>query len=547
MTSKMILKRLNGGMVVFFVGALTLAGCGSDDEDDNDDRNPTPDAGGPGPGADTGVTADGGGTADAGMPDGTVAMPDTGVVRPPAGEGDACDPPEAPGMPFRCPEGLECIGLGEDAEGNPINACLRVCASNADCMGMGSALTPPAEICGWLGSLPDAQTMTGTVAVGWCVQELVGEGEIIQIPDPSLSTVGARLRDCNEDTARISISDTELICVLTCETMEDCLASTLTPAASICSGTGTCVQSTAAEGESTQVTATSVTGCPEGLITITHGDGYRSCARECDEPADCTTPGIGFCARNQGRFGPAIDGLCLRREGLPGTPCNTRNITLNCDLNSGSRCLDLFGLIDNDDEFNGICSSFCGDIDGDSATPAVTCPTPLTRPGDPTPTCVTRTTDDRPLFGAPFADAGICSDGCTVSPNSCGGTEPTACFSPRRVANFVVEFSQCITPAEPTLPIWNRPGGLPTEAEACVTFDGAGDIVGGRVHRCPEDTYCTQVADRGMVVGSGCIVGCNPAAPSDANGCEGKTIGGSTDLVCTPLNATSPDGLCEPM
>ncbi len=516
-------RRLLGAFALTLAGALALSACG----DSDDERPDRPDAG---PAADTGTDPVDTGV-DAGITD-TGSRPDAGDtgVAPDAGprgadEGEECVAGTAP-----CAMGLACVNFGEFA------VCLNTCNADAECAG--SDLIPPSESCRFLGSLTAGDGTT----FGYCVQQIAEEGDVIFYPpNPTVETTRPRLATCGENTIRTQIAASEARCLRSCDEASDCVGSAIGPE---CAG-GLCIAADATragEGEFAVISATEVQACAEGLNRFGAGGGIPgrvACARTCETEADCTTPGIEVCNLNRGTFtSTAIIGVCTRGEGLLGAPCSNRHVVNGCNFDRETygqlSCSDLFGLIDDDEPQNGICTQFCGDLDNDPITPVEMCRLPSNRPGDPQPTCLTRTNEGNPIFGMNFPGAGFCSDNCTNNPNSCGGIS-SACYDPNAMRGFTITTSFCVVPpAEPTLPLWDARGltrMMTPPAEANCEE---------RPHRCPEDTFCLSVGTGRSL----CVYGCNAEGVGGLTGCEGRTVDGNSNLACERFNMMNPEGFC---
>jgi hypothetical protein len=144
-------------------------------------------------------------------------------------------------------------------------------------------------------------------------------------------------------------------------------------------------------------------------------------------------------------------------------------------------------------------------------------------------TCVTTTDDGMPLFQA--QGVGLCSDGCSQSPNNCGGEEPTSCWVQSN-PQIPITYSQCLFPAEPVLEAWYPALGAPNMSQDCSDAQ----------NRCPANTFCV-----GVTGGAACIYGCDADPNATQSGCEGVTIDGQSNLTCTRINQNSTDGFCAPM
>ena len=517
-------KQLVGVFASCVAVAVVSSGCS---DDGSPDSGPAADAI-----VDSGVTDPvdmgvGGTTDTGGFMDATVIIPDLGF--PDAGfaaqEGEAC----ATDLAEPCADGLACVNFGD------FLVCLNVCQQDSDCAN--SQISPPSNICANEGRL----TANDGTQFGWCVQELVGEGELVlDPPDPSVNVTGNRLTACDDTTASFRINDTQTRCILTCNDSTDCAGSVVTPPATTCGG-GVCVQTVVGEGESAQITATEIQGCAEGLNRFAGQDNNTDCAKTCESDADCTTAGINVCNINNGTFtSTAIPGVCTRGPGNVGDPCSQRHVVDGCTFDNDNQglvlCRNFFGLLGDTNQFDGVCTQFCGNLDGSDITPPDACQLPPTRPDDPNPVCITTLDNGDPLFGAP--DVGICGDPCTLFPNSCGGTEPQQCFSNQAGGNFTITYTQCIDVVEPVLPAWYRALGQPTAAYDCAD----------RFNQCPADSFCQQVSATQSV----CIFGCDPTLPAAEAGCDGKStvdLAGQpvTNMVCNAIDVNDPaaGGLCE--
>lgn len=509
-------NRLNGIFALTLVGGLALSACGDSDDNKDTGGGSNPDSGTPIDMGDAGMAdtgADGGETMpDTGMPD--TGAPDTGVtpdmgVPTTAGEGESC-------ATLECGADLVCVGFGGE-----FAVCLNVCQSDADCTG--SVLDPASTTCANEGRL----TTQDGQEFGWCVQQLVGEGETyLEPPNPSVSVVGPRLKACEEGTTNVSIDDETAVCMLECEAAADCSGSII---GSICGG-GLCVSETVGEGETALVDGTNFQGCDPELIRLaSETPGGVDCARNCATDADCTTPGLGFCSPNNGSFtSETITGLCMASTGYHGQPCSDSHFTRGCTIDRDTYgtvfCTDFFGTIDDNEEYEAYCLSFCGDLDQDPATPDDGCVRPANRPNDPDQTCTTSLDDGSDLLAV--AGVGVCNDNCEAFPNSCGGTDPVKC-APSPIAGLT--FSQCTNPLSPELEIW-----YPDLGAVNATFDCSANPL-----RCPADTICVSAGNA-----AACVLGC---APGEAvTGCEGKSIGSETNLTCTDISNGQGRGICEP-
>ncbi len=496
---------LRGVVVSIFAATLVLGGCGSDSNNGNQENPDTgPDAGG--------MDAE----PDAGFAD-------AGFDEPPE-EAEACAGPTASQL---CADGLTCVSFS----GGTVETCLNICQSSADCTG--STLDPAASICAYLGRLVDNDGNE----FGWCVQEVVGEGTVVlDPPNANITVTGSRLTSCDNDSLPLRTSTSETVCVRTCEDDGDCANSALSPAAAVCSA-GICVQSTVGEGGVASISGTEIQGCDPSLDSFLSpiNIGEVQCARICTDDDECTNTDFGVCNLGFGTDTATVTGICSRTAGTTGSPCSNRHIVDSCTFdieNNGLvTCSDFWGLNDNA-AFNGVCVQRCGDLDDSPLTLDEVCVLPADRAGDPAPTCLTTIDDGSPLFPA-APSQGICADPCTNVPNSCGGTAPTQCFENQQLGSFNVTFAQCITPVEPLLPVWYPARGTPTFVDDCT----------GRYNQCPPDTFCLSVG--GGSAFSVCIYGCDPNAPVGSTGCENRSIGSETNLVCNTISTTEVS-LCEP-
>ncbi|MBX2810775.1 MAG: alanine and proline-rich secreted protein Apa, partial [Myxococcales bacterium] len=330
----------------------------------------------------------------------------------------------------------------------------------------------------------------------------------------------------------------EGICLLRCETADDCRASSLSPTATLCSPNQVCVHDLAPEGGFADFSSIPIVDCPTGTKLMsdhssTLEPGTFSCVRPCTTDNECLGDTHRYCNVNNGAIrGPqALPGHCAEQAPLPaGSKCSTQNATQTCSLDRANHghllCLDLFDQTHAQAPDAGICTQLCGDLDNNPTTPNVDCQPQA--PDQPAPAC------DFELL--PMENLGVCSEQCSSFPNDC--TAPQACVP------FIDICMDMEAIRDDVLPIYNasritaQPQIPPSAEENCA----------GRENQCPQDAFCAIFGStNGVPSIGGCVYGCNPRLPPARQGCSNKTIDDTSNLICVAINpAIDPTvGFCQ--